>query len=93
MSRETSAGVATVTQLCSAFGISRAAYYAAKKPRPAAKVVALRKAPTHTSSEVALEAIREVLKAELRLPRSRGHRGYAVSAFKRQSDSVSFGLL
>jgi putative transposase len=64
MSRETSAGVATVTQLCSAFGISRAAYYAAKKPRPVAKVVALRKAPGHTSSEVALEAIREVLKTE-----------------------------
>ena len=36
MSRETSAGVATVTQLCEAFGISRAAYYAArKKPEPA----------------------------------------------------------
>jgi len=64
MSRETSAGVATVTQLCDAFGISRAAYYAAKKPRPAAKVVALRKAPRHTSSEVALEAIREVILAE-----------------------------
>lgn len=64
MSRETSAGAATVTQLCSAFGISRAAYYAARKPRAAAKVVALRKAPRHTSSEVALEAIREVILAE-----------------------------
>lgn len=64
MSRETSAGVATVTQLCEAFGISRAAYYAAKKPRPAAKVVALRRAPRHTSSEVALAAIREVIEAE-----------------------------
>ena len=64
MSRETLAGVATVTQLCSAFGISRAAYYAAKKPRPAAKVVTLRKAPKHTASEVALEAIREVIRAE-----------------------------
>ena len=57
MSRETSAGVATVTQLCEAFGISRAAYYAAKKPRPAAKVIALRRAPRHTSSEVALDAM------------------------------------
>ena len=64
MSRETSAGVATVTQLCEAFGISRAAYYAAKKPRPAAKVVAIRRAPRHTSSEVALAAIRDVIKAE-----------------------------
>jgi transposase InsO family protein len=64
MSRETSAGVATVTQLCEAFGISRAAYYAAKNPRPAAKVVAIRRAPRHTSSEVALDAIREVIKAE-----------------------------
>ena len=64
MSRETSAGVATVTQLCEAFGISRQAYYAAKKPRPAAKVVAIRRAPRHTSSEVALAAIREVIRAE-----------------------------
>jgi putative transposase len=64
MSRETSAGVATVTQLCEAFGISRAAYYAAKKPRPAAKVIALRRTPRHTSSEVALDAIREVIEAE-----------------------------
>jgi transposase InsO family protein len=64
MSRETSAGVATVTQLCEAFGISRAAYYAAKKPRPAAKVIAIRRAPRHTSSEVALDAIREVIAAE-----------------------------
>jgi len=65
MSRETSAGVATVTQLCEAFGISRAAYYAAKKASPpAAKVVAIRRAPRHTASEVALAAIREVIKAE-----------------------------
>jgi transposase InsO family protein len=64
MSRETSAGVATVTQLCEAFGISRAAYYAAKKPRPAAKVIAIRRAPRHTSSEVALVAIREVITTE-----------------------------
>jgi len=64
MSRETSAGVATVTQLCAAFGISRAAYYAAKKTRPTAKVIALRRAPRHTSSEVALVAIREVIEAE-----------------------------
>ncbi len=64
MSRETSAGVATVTQLCEAFGISRAAYYAAKKPRPPAKVVGLPRAPRHTPSEVVLAAIREVIKAE-----------------------------
>jgi putative transposase len=64
MSRETSAGVATVTQLCEAFGISRQAYYAAKKPQSAAKVVAIRRAPKHTSSEVVLSAIREVIKAE-----------------------------
>ncbi len=64
MSRETSAGVATVTQLCEAFGISRAAYYAAKKPRPPAKVVGLPRVPRHTSSEVVLAAIREVIKAE-----------------------------
>ena len=64
MSRETSAGVATVTQLCAAFGISRAAYYAAKKARPAAKVVTIRRAPRHTSSEVVLAAIRDVIRAE-----------------------------
>jgi transposase InsO family protein len=64
MSSETLTGVATVTQLCEAFGISRAAYYAAKKPRPAAKVIAIRRAPRHTSSEVALAAIREVIKTE-----------------------------
>jgi transposase InsO family protein len=64
MSRETSAGVATVTQLCETFGISRQAYYAGKKPQPSAKVVAIRRAPKHTSSEVVLAAIREVIKAE-----------------------------
>lgn len=64
MSRETSAGVATVTQLCAAFGISRAAYYAAKKARPVAKVVTIRRVPRHTSSEVVLAAIREVIEAE-----------------------------
>jgi hypothetical protein len=64
MSRETSASVAAVTQLCAAFGISRAAYYAAKKPRPAAKMVAIRRAPRHTSSEAMLGTIREVIKAE-----------------------------
>lgn len=64
MSRETSAGAASVTQLCEAFGISRAAYYAAKKPKPAAKVVVIRRAPTHTSSEVVLAAIRDVIDAE-----------------------------
>lgn len=64
MSRETSTGVATVTQLCKAFGISRAAYYAAKKPRPAVKAITVRHAPRYTSSEVALAAIREVIAAE-----------------------------
>lgn len=64
MSRETSSGMATVTQLCEAFGLSRAAYYAAKKPKTAAKVVALRRPPRYTPSEVVLEAIREVIAAE-----------------------------
>jgi putative transposase len=64
MSRETSAGEATVTQLCEAFGISRSAYYAAKKPKAAARVVAIRRPPKHTPSEVALEEIRVVIKAE-----------------------------
>jgi transposase InsO family protein len=63
MSRETSTGVATVTQLGKTFGISRAAYYAAKKPRPA-RVIAARHAPRYTSSEVALAAIREVIRTE-----------------------------
>jgi transposase InsO family protein len=64
MSRETSAGLATVTQLCEAFGISRAAYYAAKKARPVAKVITLPRAPRHTSNDVVLAAIRDVIKAE-----------------------------
>jgi putative transposase len=66
MSRETPAGVATVAQLCKAFGISRAAYYAAKKDVPeeggGAKVLRLPTPPRGTSSEVVLSAIREVLK-------------------------------
>lgn len=64
MSRETSSGVAPVTLICSAFGISRAAYYAAKKAKPAAKVVALPWAPRHTSSEVVLAAIWAVIQDE-----------------------------
>lgn len=67
MSRETDAGVATVTQVCKAFGISRAAYYAASKHVPeqaeggGAKVLRLPRPPRGTSAEVVLTAIREVL--------------------------------
>lgn len=65
MSRETPAGVATVAQLCEAFGISRAAYYSARKDVPeevgGAKVLRLPTAPRGTSAEVVLKAIREVL--------------------------------
>ena len=56
--------MATVAQLCRAFGISRAAYYAARKDVPeegGAKVVRLPRPPRGTSSEVVLKAIREVL--------------------------------
>ena len=65
MSRETPAGVATVAQLCKAFGFSRAAYYAARKDVPEegakAKVLRLPTPPRGTSAEVVLKAIREVL--------------------------------
>ena len=56
--------MATVAQACKAFGISRAAYYAARKDVPeegGAKVVRLPRPPRGTSSEVVLKAIREVL--------------------------------
>jgi transposase InsO family protein len=66
MNRQTPAGKATVTLLCQVFGISRAAYYAAGKPRKASpsKVVRLPKRPPHASAEDVLAAIREVLAEE-----------------------------
>jgi transposase InsO family protein len=66
MKRETAAGKATVTHLCRVFSISRAAYYAALKPRAPRvdNVVALPKRPRYVSAEVLLERIREVLARE-----------------------------
>jgi transposase InsO family protein len=66
MKRETDAGEATVTLLCATFALSRAAYYAAKKPsaRRPADVVPLPARPRHTSAEVVLAAIREVIARE-----------------------------
>lgn len=67
MSRETDAGVATVKQVCKAFGLSRAAYYAARKHVPeqadggGAQVLRLPRPPRGTRAEVVLRAIREVL--------------------------------
>ena len=64
--RKTAAGTATVSLTCKAFGISRAAYYAALKPRRprATKVVRLPKRPAYASAEELLAAIREVLAEE-----------------------------
>lgn len=74
MTRQTDAGVATVTLVCTTFRLSRAAFYAeARRQRgevsPASKptagnVSALRRRPRHTSSEVVLDRIREVLGRE-----------------------------
>jgi len=67
MSRQTDAGVATVTLLCATFALSRAAYYSAAKapkPRPPGDVVALPRRPRHTSAEVVLAAIRAVIARE-----------------------------
>lgn len=66
MSRETSRGTAKVRHLCQTFGISRQAYYAARKPRPACLATQKtrqrreRRGPWATATE--LEAgIREVV--------------------------------
>lgn len=68
MNRETVAGTASVSQLCAAFGVSRAAYYAAKAPRREPKqrgnVVKLPRRPKHTSAEVVLDAIKRVIAEE-----------------------------
>jgi transposase InsO family protein len=65
MNRETAAGVATVKLLCETFGISRAAFYAARKaPAPVAKVVRLPVRPRFTSAEVVLAAAKAVLERE-----------------------------
>jgi transposase InsO family protein len=70
MNRHTAAGDASVSLLCATFALSRAAYYAeARRQRgdvDAAKpdednVVALPRRPRHTSAEVVLMRIREVL--------------------------------
>jgi putative transposase len=60
MSRKTSAGEATVVQLCKAFSISRAAYYAAKGEKPAV-VATLPLPPRGAPGEQVLAAIREVI--------------------------------
>lgn len=72
MSRQTCAGDASVTLLCATFDLSRAAYYAEARrqrgePTDAGddgKVVRLPRRPGHTSAEVVLERIREVLARE-----------------------------
>jgi transposase InsO family protein len=72
MTRHTGAGDASVTLLCATFDLSRAAYYAeARRARGAAappvddgKVVALPRRPRHTTAEVVLVRIREVLARE-----------------------------
>jgi putative transposase len=67
MSRETSAGTATVRLLCATFGLSRAAFYAearrgrAGEPARGATVLRLPRAPRHASAEVVLRGIRAVL--------------------------------
>lgn len=62
MSRTMVAGTATVALLCETFGVSRQAYYAAKKP-PAdgGTVTRLPARPRFVSAEVLLAAIREVI--------------------------------
>jgi putative transposase len=65
MTRETPDGLASVALLCAAFGISRAAYYAAGKAHAVvAKVLRLPRAPRFTSAEVVLAAIRAILARE-----------------------------
>lgn len=57
MSLETSAGKATVKLVCRAFGLSRAAYYAAKKEKPAT----MRQVARRTDTEAIVEAIRGIV--------------------------------
>jgi len=64
MSRTTAAGVATVRLLCRTFGLSRQAYYAARRPAPAPKVVRLPVRPAGAGAETVLAAIRAILERE-----------------------------
>lgn len=69
MSRTTVAGKASVSLLCTTFGLSRAAFYAQARrqraPAPAnGAVIPLPRRPRHTAAEVVLERIREVLARE-----------------------------
>ncbi len=71
MSRHTVAGDASVSLLCATFDLSRAAYYAEARrqrgevvPDDDGKVIALPRRPRHTSAEVVLLRIREVLERE-----------------------------
>lgn len=72
MNRRTSAGEASVSMLCATFRLSRAAFYAearrqrgertcAARADESAAVIRLPRRPRHTSAEVVLERIREVL--------------------------------
>lgn len=68
MSRMTVAGEASVSLLCSTFGLSRAAFYAEARrqrgesgPAPVDNVVPLPRRPRYTVAAVVLERIREVL--------------------------------
>jgi transposase InsO family protein len=68
MNRQTAAGDASVSLLCVTFDLSRAAFYAeARRQRVVAapdddgKIVALPRRPRHTSADVVLLRIREVL--------------------------------
>lgn len=68
MKRQTVAGEASVSLVCATFDLSRAAYYAdARRQRGEpddGKVIALPRRPRHTSAEVVLLRIREVLARE-----------------------------
>jgi transposase InsO family protein len=71
MTRETIAGDASVLLLCATFDLSRAAYYAEARrqrceaaPDDDGKIIALPRRPRHTSAEVVLLRIREVLARE-----------------------------
>jgi transposase InsO family protein len=66
MSRQTCAGEASVTLLCETFAISRAAYYAARKPRllPRPERPSRPPRPGYSSADEVLAAIREVISRE-----------------------------
>jgi transposase InsO family protein len=66
MSRQTVAGTAPVKLVCKSFGISRQAYYAARKPRARrrAEVLPLPTRPRYSSAEAVLGAIQAVLAGE-----------------------------